>query len=143
MVASSFAEGDKTMYASILLMFAAAQAAPATAIEGRWINPAKSVIIDIAPCAEAMCGTVAWANAQAQQDSRKNAPHLIGTQLLTDLQAKGSVWEGRLFVPDRNLHVEAKIQPQSATELKVSGCEIGICKSQLWTRAEGPLPPAQ
>jgi uncharacterized protein (DUF2147 family) len=47
------------------------------------------------------------------------------------------VWEGKLFVPDRNLHVEAKIQSESANELKVSGCEIGICKSQLWTRAEG------
>ena len=122
---------------------AAAQAAPATSVEGRWINPSKSVIIDIAPCAESLCGTVQWATAQAQQDAHKNAPHLIGTQLLTDLQPKGSGWEGRLFVPDRNLHVEAKLQPEGAQQLKVSGCEIGICKSQTWTRAQGALPAAE
>lgn len=121
---------------------AIAAAEPAPSIEGRWINPAKSVIIDIAPCSDAMCGTVQWATAQAQQDAHKNAPHLIGTQLLKDLHPKGSIWEGKLFVPDQNLHVEARIQPESASQLKVSGCEIGICKSQVWTRAEGALPAA-
>ena len=126
-----------------LFTVAAAQAASPPSVEGRWINPSKSVIIDIAQCGDALCGTVAWANAQAQQDAHKNAPHLIGTQLLNDLQPKGAVLEGKLFVPDRNLHVEARLQPQSANQLKVSGCEIGICKSQVWTRAEGPLPPAQ
>ena len=127
-----------------MVAVAAAMADPAAApIEGRWTNPDHSVIIDIAPCGGALCGTVAWATLQAQQDSHKNAPHLIGTQLLTGLQLNGGTWEGKLFVPDRNLHVEAKIQPESANQLKVSGCEIGICKSQLWARADGALPPAQ
>jgi len=127
-----------------MLAIAATTADPAAAsIEGRWTNPDRSVIIDIAPCGGALCGTVAWANAQAQQDSHKNAPHLIGTQLLTGLQLNGGTWEGKLFVPDRNLHVEAKIQSEGAGQLKVSGCEIGICKSQLWARADGALPPAQ
>ena len=127
-----------------MVALAAAMTDPsASSIEGRWTNPDHSVIIDIAPCGGALCGTVAWATAQAQQDSHKNAPHLIGTQLLTGLQDNGGTWEGKLFVPDRNLHVEAKIQSESAGQLKVSGCEIGICKSQLWARADGPLPPAQ
>jgi len=125
------------------LALAAAQAPSPTSIEGRWVNPTKSVIIDIAPCGGAMCGTVAWANAQAQADSHKAAPHLIGTQLLSDLQPKGEGWQGRLFVPDRNLHVSAKIAPDGAQQLKVSGCEIGICKSQVWSRAEGGLPATE
>jgi uncharacterized protein (DUF2147 family) len=125
-----------------MLAAAAAETASPGSIEGRWINPGKSVVIDIAPCGEAMCGTVAWANAQAQQDARKNAPQLIGTQLLKDLQAKGAIWQGKLFVPDQGLHVEAKLQPEGNGQLKVSGCEIGICKSQVWTRAQGPLPGA-
>jgi uncharacterized protein (DUF2147 family) len=120
-----------------LLTLAAAQAPAPSSIEGRWVNPSHSVIIDIAPCNENLCGMVQWATPQAQQDASRGTPHLIGTQLLTDLKANGAVWEGKLFVPDRNLHVEAKIQSESANELKVSGCEIGICKSQLWTRAEG------
>lgn len=127
-----------------MVALAAAMTDPsASSIEGRWTNPDHSVIIDIAPCAGALCGTVAWATAQAQQATHKNAPHLIGTQLLTGLQDNGGTWEGKLFVPDRNLHVEAKIQSEGAGQLKVSGCEIGICKSQLWARADGPLPPAQ
>ena len=120
---------------------AAAQAASPASVEGRWINPSKSVIIEIAPCAQALCGTVAWATAEAQQDAKRGTPNLVGTQLLKDLQPKGAVWQGKLFVPDQNLHVEARLQPQSASQLKVSGCEIGICKSQLWTRAGGT--PAQ
>lgn len=129
-----------------LLLAAAAQlAAPAapTSIEGRWTNPGKSVIIDIAPCSDALCGTVQWATVQAQEDARKGTPQLIGTQLLTDLKAKADKWEGKLFVPDQKLRVTAKLELQGDGQLKVSGCEIGICKSQLWSRAEGPLPPAE
>ena len=126
-----------------LLMLAVAQAASPAAVEGRWINPSKTVVIDIAPCAEALCGTVVWATAQAQQDAKKGTPNLIGTQLLTGLQAKGELWQGKLFVPDQRLHATAKIAPAGAGELKVSGCEIGICKSQVWSRLEGALPAAQ
>ena len=122
------------------LALAAAETASPASIEGRWINPSKSVIIDIAPCSGAMCGTVAWATAEAQQDAKKGTPELIGTQLLKDLQVNGAIWEGKLFVPDQRLHVEAKLQSEGGGQLKVSGCEIGICKSQVWTRAEGALP---
>jgi uncharacterized protein (DUF2147 family) len=126
-----------------LAALAAAQAPAPTAIEGRWINPSKSVIIEISPCSGALCGTVAWATAKAQQDAKKGTPNLIGTQLLTGLQPKGDVWQGKLFVPDQRLHATAKIAPEGAGQLKVSGCEIGICKSQVWSRAEGPLPGAE
>lgn len=122
---------------------AAAQAGSPAAVEGRWINPSKTVVIDIAPCAETLCGTVVWATAQAQQDARKGTPNLIGTQLLTGLQAKGELWQGKLFVPDQRLHATAKIAAEGGAQLKVSGCEIGICKSQIWSRLEGPLPEAQ
>lgn len=131
------------MFGTVLVALAAAQAGFPTSIEGRWINPSKTVIIAIAPCADALCGTVEWATAQAQQDARKGTPQLIGTQLLTDLKLKGDTWEGKLFVPDQKLHVEGKLQPQGADQLKVSGCEIGICKSQVWARVEGPPPGGQ
>lgn len=117
-----------------------ASAAPsAAAIEGRWINPSRSVVIEIAPCGDSLCGTVAWATAQAEEAASRGTPRLVGTQLLTDLQRKGEVWEGRLFVPDQRIHAEAKIALDGA-DLKVSGCEIGICKSQVWSRAPAGLP---
>jgi uncharacterized protein (DUF2147 family) len=124
------------------LILTAAQAAPQASIEGRWANPAHSVIVDLAPCGGAMCGTVAWASAAAQQDARKGTNQLVGTQLLTDLQPDGTDWQGKLFVPDEKMRVTGKIQLISDQELKVSGCAFGdaLCKSQVWTRADGPLP---
>ena len=117
--------------------------APPTSIEGRWVNPDRTVIVNIAPCGGSSCGTVQWGTAKAQQDARRGTPQLIGTQILTGLQQDGSFWKGKLFVPDANLHAEAKIQPLAAGQLKVEGCEFGICKSQIWSKAEGPLPAAQ
>lgn len=118
------------------LALTAAQGAPQAPIEGRWINPTHSVIVDIAQCGDAMCGTVQWATAQAKQDAAKGTPTLVGTQLLTELQQKGDTWEGKLFVPDQNLRLEAKLQPEGDQQLKISGCAVGglICDSQLWTR---------
>lgn len=127
------------------LALAAAQVPPGSSVEGRWINPAKSVIIAIAPCGEAQCGTVEWANAEAQADARKGTPNLIGTALLTGLVPKGpDKWRGKLFVPDQRMNVTAKIQRLGESQLKVTGCAMGglICDSQTWSRSEGP-PPAE
>ncbi|MGE5564313.1 MAG: DUF2147 domain-containing protein [Bacillota bacterium] len=114
-----------------------------TAIVGRWTNPDRTVIVDLAPCGASLCGTVLWATAQARQDARRGTAQLVGTQILTDLQQDGAVWKGKLFVPDANLHGEGKIELVGADQLKVEGCEFGICKSQLWSRDEGQLPAAQ
>lgn len=123
-----------------LLTFAAAASAP---IEGSWKSPGGNSIIAIAPCGDDLCGTVAWASAKAKEDSRKATNQLIGTQLLTALrQRRDGRWQGKLFIPDKNMRVTAKIELVSPGQLKVSGCAAGraLCKSTLWTRADGPLP---
>lgn len=127
------------------LLGLAAQAATPASIEGRWVNPSHSVIIDIAACGTALCGTVQWATAKAKQDASKGTAELVGTQLVTGLEQKGALWEGQLFVPDQNLHVEAKIEAGGDEQLKVSGCAMDgmICDSQMWNRADGPLPAAE
>jgi len=123
------------------LSLTAAQDAP-KGLEGRWANPSRSVILDIAPCGDTLCGTVAWASAEAQQDARKGTQQLVGTQLLTAIRPKGAIWRGRLFVPDENVRVTAKLQLVGTEQLKVSGCAMAgtICRSQVWNRADGPLP---
>ena len=128
----------------ILLTLTAAQGAPQASIEGRWKSPGGNSIIEIAPCgASNWCGTVAWASASAKQASAKATDQLVGTQLLTDLQQdKDGRWHGKLFIPDKNMRVTAKLQLVSAQQLKVSGCAAGraLCKSALWNRLDGPLP---
>jgi uncharacterized protein (DUF2147 family) len=127
--------------ASVAILTLPAAQNPPTPITGRWANPSRSVIIDVAACGSAYCGTVAWASAKAQRDARRGTDQLIGTQLLTNLQHKGAHWQGRLFVPDRNMRVNARLQ-LNGDQLKVSGCAAGrrLCRSQTWSRADGPLP---
>ena len=128
---------------AILVAALAAQNPSPPSIEGRWKSPGGNSIIEIAACGTSTCGTVAWASAKAKKDAAKAAPQLVGTQLLTGLhQDKKGRWQGKIFIPDKNIRATAKIQVVSSNQLKVSGCAAGkaLCKSALWTRVDGPLP---
>ena len=135
------------MPAFAIAMALAVQAAPDTSaapsIQGFWRSPGGNSIISIAPCGSDLCGTVAWASDKAKKDSAKATDQLVGTQLLTNLQQdpKGG-WHGKLFIPDKNMRVTAKIQLVSPQQLKVSGCAAGksLCKSALWTKTDQPSP---
>ena len=118
-------------------------AVPDASIQGLWRSPGGNSIISIAPCADKLCGTVAWASEKAKRDSRKTTDQLVGTQLLTNLeQRKDGSWLGKLFIPDRNMRVTAKIQTLGPGQLRVSGCAAGkaLCKAQVWTSFTAALP---
>ena len=126
-----------------LILAAALQAGARASIEGTWKSPGGNSVITIAPCGAALCGTVAWASEQAKKDSAKTTSQLVGTQILTGLKLdKRGRWQGKLFIPDKNMRVTAKIERSGSDQLKVSGCAVGksLCKSALWTRVDGPLP---
>ena|SRR4249919_164788 len=123
------------------LTLSAAQSAPAP-IEGMWKNPSASAIINIQPCGTSYCGKVVWASTKGQREVAKNAPQLIGTTVLSGLRSDGNRWTGVLYSPDDNIHVSAKLQLISARQLKLTGCALAglLCRSQVWTRSDGPLP---
>ena len=117
-----------------------AVASKTTSIEGIWRSPGGNSIMKIAVCGHGPCGTVAWASDKAKRDSRKTAPHLVGTHLLKNLQRhQDGSWKGQIFIPDMNMHASATIRRQSQHELKVSGCKL-ICKSAIWTAYSRALP---
>ena len=128
--------------AGIFLFVASSAQAQDGSIEGRWRSPGGNSIMEIAPCGSDMCGTVAWASDKAKKDAAKATDQLIGTQLLTGLQEKKpGRWQGKLFIPDKNMRVTAKIQLVSAQQLKVSGCAAKVlCHSQIWNRYDQALP---
>jgi uncharacterized protein (DUF2147 family) len=131
------------MLAATAALLLAAQGASSSPIEGRWRSPGGNSIINVAPCGDSWCGTVAWASAKAKKAASRTTTQLIGTQILSEVRPAGSErWNGRLFIPDRNMRVTAKIEVAPGGQLKVSGCLVGksMCKSQLWTAVEGPLP---
>ena len=129
---------------SPLLALALVQAQP-TVIEGNWGNPNGSVIIAIAPCGEALCGTVQWASEKAKADARRGGTDpLIGAQLLSGLAPKGAGhWNGRLLVPDLNKRSRVALHQMKPDQLKITGCAVGrlLCKSQLWRRVEAARAP--
>ena len=127
--------------ASLLLALAAAQQ-PSSPIEGLWKNPIGSAIISIAPCRNLLCGKVVWASDRGKREVAHTTSHVVGTMVLTDVRAKGSGWTGKLFVPDDNIHVAAKLQLLGPHQLKLTGCAFAglFCRSQIWTRTGEPLP---
>lgn len=132
------------MSSSVVLALAVATPASAAPIEGLWKNPIGSAIIDVAPCGNALCGKVVWASARGQREVAKNTSHVVGTTVLTGVRPKGSGWAGKLYIPDDNIHVSARLQLLNADQLKLTGCGLAglICRSQIWTRTQAPLPPS-
>ena len=131
------------MSAIALIAVLALQAGSDSSIEGTWRSPGGNSIMKIASCGDTPCGTVAWATDQAKKDSSKTTDQLVGTPLLTGLQQrKDGSWLGKLFIPDKNMRVTAKIQRVGPDQLKVSGCAAGkaLCRAAIWTAFTAQLP---
>ena len=98
----------------VLALIAALAMQAATAdnsLDGVWRSPGGNSIMKIAPCGASPCGTIVWASDRAKKDSSKVTNQLVGTQLVTSLrQRKDGSWLGKLFIPDKNMRVTAKIR---------------------------------
>ena len=114
--------------AATVPVHAAAQAA----LEGKWANPHKSVIVSVAPCGGAFCGTVSWANAKNRE--KGVGP---GTRVLSDLRAQGGgVYKGKAYEPKRGISGSATVHQLGPNVMVVKGCAVmGLfCREQRWTR---------
>ena len=130
------------MLATLLVGSQAVAADPVPkGITGVWMNPYSSVAVEIAPCADKVCGRVVWANKDAMDDAREaGVDKLIGTELLEDYTSNGGgAWKGSVYVPDMRGHFSSTIKAEGPGSLKISGCLLGgfICKSQIWQRSSG------
>jgi uncharacterized protein (DUF2147 family) len=131
----------KQLFTLLALLIASLVAAPAIAqasVEGRWTNPKRSIVIQVARCGNAWCATVVAASAKAKANARKGGtPNLIGTRILTGARPIGKgVYKGRGFIPKRNIYAPATIRQRGPNVMEVEGCALGglLCKEQRWTR---------
>lgn len=119
-------------------MFLTAAPASAQALEGRWTNYKRNVIVQVERCGPAYCGRVVQASDKAKEKARKGGtPNLVGTQILTGLKPIGDGrFRGRAFVPKRNLHATATVRQINANVMQVQGCVLGglLCDNEKWTR---------
>ena len=121
-----------TKAALALLAAALPAVASAQALEGKWANPKRSVIVNVVRCGDALCGTVSWASAKNKQ--KGVTP---GTRVLTGLKPLGDgVYRGRALEPKRNISGSATVRQQGPNVMVVKGCAVAglFCKEQRWTR---------
>jgi len=118
-----------------LLALASAPASAAPSLEGKWANAKRSVIVNVARCGDAFCGTVSWAN---ENNREKGATP--GTRVLSGLKPAGNgTYKGRAFEPKRGLSGSATVRQLGPNVMVVKGCAVAglICKEQRWTRVDG------
>ena len=115
---------------------ATALAAPASAssqaLEGKWANAKRSVIVSVARCGDAYCGTVSWASAKNREKGA--AP---GTRVLSDLRRVGdNTYKGKAYEPKRNIRGSATVRQIGPDTMVVKGCAVlgMLCREQRWTR---------
>jgi uncharacterized protein (DUF2147 family) len=136
-----------------LLALAAIAARPAAAIaadpQGVWMSAERDTKVRISNCGEKLCGRVVWLNEPIDRttgkpktdkenpDASKQRRPLIGLQIISGMQAKGSdTWQGQIYNADDGKTYAASLELQSNTRARVEGCVLSVlCKAQTWTRA--------
>jgi uncharacterized protein (DUF2147 family) len=128
-------------WTAIPIMFLMVAApAQAQAIEGQWANPKRSIIVTVARCGDAYCGTVSWASQHNRDKVSEDGRQLIGTRILSGLRpASNGLYKGEALEPKRNIRGSATVRQLGANVMLVKGCAmLGLfCREQRWTRVTG------
>jgi len=114
-------------------------------IIGRWITH-KGGEIEIAPCGNKICGTIAKLARQDHEtpptDTQNPDPALrdrvlLGLTLISNFSYEGDdSWEnGRIYNVNNGKTYKSKLRLLSKNRLKLSGCVFIFCRSYTWSRA--------
>ena len=90
--------------------------------------------VEIAPCGEAICGTLVRAY---QKGGTQIESATVGRQIVWAMEpaANGRYKGGKIWAPDRDKTYNSKMS-LSGDMLNVSGCVLGICRTQVWRRVK-------
>ena len=117
---------------ALILLIVPVSAQAQAALEGRWANPKHSVIVNVARCGNALCGTVSWASPR-----NKEKGVTPGTRVLSDLKPlSDGLYRGRALEPKRNISGSATVRQDGPNVMVVKGCAVLglVCREQRWTR---------
>ena len=129
----------KTLALAAAAALMSAGAALADPVAGTWrTEPGDTggyLIVKVAPCGGAICGTIAQAvdkNGKSVADYEHR-----GKQMLWNMksQGNGAYGGGKIWAPDRDKTYNSKMK-LSGNALEVSGCVLGICRGQVWRRVQ-------
>jgi len=138
---------------SLAMMFAAAAlaAVPQTGLAGRWSTEGGWATVVFSSCPDAadrVCGRIVALRTpldrtgRPKRDTANPDPALrtrpiVGMPFLTGFKPTGSGrWTGgRIYNPGDGKTYAARMALDGDGALKVSGCVLVVCRTQLWTRA--------
>ncbi|MBK9083125.1 MAG: DUF2147 domain-containing protein [Rhizobiales bacterium] len=109
---------------------AAASGALAQDASGTWLRDSGASRVRIAPCGDALCGTIVWLKDAS-------GPAKVGQRVFYDMKPNGAgSWAGKAFNPEDGKTYSGKMS-LSGNSLTTAGCALGglICKSVQWSRA--------
>ncbi len=122
---------------AILMIPAAAIAGPA----GKWRVADGTAQIQISPCGQALCGSIAWTNDGDGKDDHNPNPaqrgrSLIGLPILNLQPSGANLWTGNVYNANDGQNYSARMYLQSESVMKIEGCVPGtnICGEESWSR---------
>ncbi len=127
-----------------LLSTSAVAAAADSPVVALWKTDDGAALVRIAPCGQKLCGTVAQVldpkappNDINNPDPVARAQPLLGKVILQDFVGAGTQWKsGKAYDPKTGHTYRSQLELESDGRLKVTGCELIICESRYWTRAD-------
>lgn len=142
MIARSFM-GLVTLLAAFMVSATAAVAAGP--ITGRWVTEERDAIVEIKPCGNTTCGTIARflvppPDGLDQRDinnpeQRLRTRKLLGLPILTQFREEDSLWRGQIYDPKSGRSYRSVIRRKSDNTIEVRGCLGPFCQAQTWRRA--------
>ncbi|WP_106753605.1 DUF2147 domain-containing protein [Pannonibacter carbonis] len=120
--------------------------APAMAADakGEWARPSGTSRIKMAPCGDAICGTLVWLkdprNDDKNPDASKRSRPLLGSQTVLGMKptGKNGQWKGKVYNAEDGETYTGFIQMDGNDKMKLEGCVMGglLCKGETWTRVK-------
>ena len=136
-----------------VLALAAGPALAADPVEGPWMVDSETQI-EIGPCAdrrERMCGVITWlkhprdetgqpARDVANPDPRLRSRTLVGMPFIHDFHhvEPGHWTGGKMYDPASGKTYESSMRINPDGTLKLDGCLLVFCESQIWRRPAEP-----
>jgi len=107
---------------------------------GNWLVKDQTAVIRIAPCADALCGTIAWPSQpgldENNPDPGKRDRPIVGTQIIVGMKpAGGNRWDGEIYNPENGKTYSGHIILLSPDVLRIEGCLLIFCGGENWTRS--------
>lgn len=123
-------------FTAALLAGGAASADP----NGTWLRDNGQSRIRIAPCGNALCGTIVWLQTPRADEHNPNASlrtrPLVGVRIFFDMRPNGeNSWTGQAYNPEDGRTYRGNMT-LSGRRLTTQGCVLGgmVCRSASWNR---------